>query len=151
MSQNSETQVTSNQHEPVSLEIPANDKSTANGTTTANEQVNNEQLPTNNQVIYNPASPTTPIIIQPMPSRFSLSISQQPSDYIAWSIVNSLFCCWCLGIGALIFSVITFDRVKRKNYASAFDSSRVSFYLNLSSTVIGSFLFTILIISYSTS
>lgn len=143
MSQIRETEETSNSREPVSIEIPAYNK------IVKNEQLNNEQLPTYNQVTYNPNLTTTPIIIQPIPNQLTLNFNQQPSDYLVWSIFNSLLCCWCLGFGALVFSVITYDRIKRKKYSDAFDSSRISFFLNLSSTIFGILLFIYIVVFYN--
>ncbi|KAM3923705.1 dispanin subfamily A member 2b-like [Leptodactylus fuscus] len=58
-------------------------------------------------------------------------------DYLCWSIMNLLCCCWPIGIAAVVYSCKTKKSNDIRDYTAAAINSRVAFNLNISSLVIG--------------
>ncbi|XP_044124289.1 trafficking regulator of GLUT4 1-like [Bufo gargarizans] len=65
------------------------------------------------------------------------STRPQYKDYLCWSILNCLCCCWPIGIAAIIFSCKTRSDIDAHNHDSAARNSRTTFNLNVSALVIG--------------
>lgn len=65
------------------------------------------------------------------------SIHRPPKDYLIISVLNSIFCCICLGIPALIFSVKTKEATKYGHFQKAFEYSRKSMKFNILAFVLG--------------
>ncbi|KAM5132564.1 dispanin subfamily A member 2b-like [Mantella aurantiaca] len=77
------------------------------------------------------------------------AITQPPyKDYLIWSICNMICCCFPIGIAALIFSVKTRDAIYTKDDIAAGRNSRLTFKLNVASSVIGVVLFVAIFILY---
>ncbi|XP_069804891.1 putative dispanin subfamily A member 2d [Dendropsophus ebraccatus] len=70
------------------------------------------------------------------------------SDYLGWSIMNLLCCCWPLGVIALRYSIKTRDANHQNNPDLAADYSRTTKCLNITATVIGVILNIIIIYYY---
>ncbi|KAG8569948.1 hypothetical protein GDO81_014607 [Engystomops pustulosus] len=82
------------------------------------------------------------LIFQPTSTNVGVNedraLTQPPhSDYLCWSIVNLLFCCWPIGIAAIVYSCRTRDNIDAYNHEAAARNSRTAFNLNVSALVIG--------------
>jgi hypothetical protein len=81
-------------------------------------------------------------------------IDQVPSDYLIWSIINTIFFSLIFGLIALIFSIKTRNRIRENLLPEARSSSKNAFILNLMATIFGIFtwiLGIILLSVYTTS
>ena len=72
-------------------------------------------------------------------------IDQIPSDYLIWSIINTVFFSLIFGLIALVFSVKTRNRIRENLLPEARTSSKNAFILNLIATIFGIFSWIILL------
>ncbi|XP_015263673.1 PREDICTED: synapse differentiation-inducing gene protein 1-like [Gekko japonicus] len=90
----------------------------------------NSAMPTQYQPYYGPygAVPGQGVIIQP-PLHTTYVVPVQPThepDYLGYSIFTLLFCCFPLGIAALVYSIQTRDANRMGNSAEAQRNSRMA-------------------------
>ncbi|XP_040271457.1 proline rich transmembrane protein 1B-like [Bufo bufo] len=107
---------------------------------------------------YNPSGPDhgvqQTLISQPastnivMMNRRAASTRPQYNDYLCWSILNFLFCCWPLGLAAIIYSRKTRRDIKNHDHEAAAKHSRKACHLNVSSFVTGIILQVLLVLYY---
>ena len=78
-------------------------------------------------VLQGPSQPR-PTVMQPSylrPMGPSNQSDEEPADYLIWSIINTLFCCWILGIWAIaksrevIYYVIYILKMPNESFNSA--------------------------------
>ncbi|KAJ7997445.1 hypothetical protein DPEC_G00229080 [Dallia pectoralis] len=65
------------------------------------------------------------------------------SDYLCWSILNLIFCCWPLGIGAVVQSRKALKKLAKGDVAAAQSASDCAFSLNVGSLFCGVILLSI--------
>ncbi|KAA0706214.1 hypothetical protein E1301_Tti019733 [Triplophysa tibetana] len=69
------------------------------------------------------------------------------TTYLAWSIFNTLCCCFPLGIAAIVFSCRADTAIKSGDTTKASDSSRTARNLNIAGMVIGIIFIIIIIVA----
>ncbi|XP_056609728.1 dispanin subfamily A member 2b-like [Triplophysa dalaica] len=69
------------------------------------------------------------------------------TTFLAWSIFNTLCCCFPLGIAAIVFSCRADTANKSGDTTKARDSSRTARNLNIAGAVIGIILIIIIIVA----
>lgn len=72
-----------------------------------------------------------------LPQTTTVVFASAPPSYMAWSILNLLFCCLPLGIAATAFSATVGDYAVLGNHAEAKRRSDVARVLNIVATVLG--------------
>ncbi|XP_064406231.1 proline-rich transmembrane protein 1-like [Halichondria panicea] len=70
-----------------------------------------------------------------------------PKDYLMMSIVTLLFCCWPIGIIALLKSIEVRDAVARGDYAAAQTASKSAYKLNRLAIIVGIVLIVFVVLS----
>ncbi|KAM5132384.1 dispanin subfamily A member 2b-like [Mantella aurantiaca] len=66
-------------------------------------------------------------------------------DYLVWSIISLICCCFPLGLAALIFSIKSRDANNQNDADTAAKHSRTSFYLNIAALVLGVILIIVIV------
>ncbi|XP_040182741.1 uncharacterized protein LOC120915964 isoform X2 [Rana temporaria] len=88
------------------------------------------------QTTYYGGQPQHGVIVTTQPN---VIVLPQPvyMDYLAWSILNLIFCNLILGILAVVFSSKTRDAARRGDSTSAASHSRTTFSFNVAALVLG--------------
>nr|DBA15751.1 TPA: hypothetical protein GDO54_003219 [Pyxicephalus adspersus] len=107
---------------------------------------------------YQPYYPTSPYPQQPLICQQSTNVTvvnpqnirvqSRHSDYLCWSILNFLCCCWPLGIAAIVFSCKTRSDDAENNERAAACSSKTALYLNIISMVFGIVMYIVIFVLY---
>ncbi|PIO32925.1 hypothetical protein AB205_0029780 [Aquarana catesbeiana] len=92
-----------------------------------------QHCPVQGTTIVNNVQPTV------VTTQTTVIASQTPHcrDYLPWSIVNLIFCCFIFGIVALIFSLQTRSAKRYGDWQSAERKSRVALGFNLAALLLG--------------
>lgn len=91
-----------------------------------------QNCPVQGTTIINNVQPTV------VTTQSTVIASQTPHcrDYLPWSIVNLIFCCFIFGIVALIYSIKTRSAIKQRNWELAMKRSRMSLRFNVSAFIL---------------
>ena len=74
----------------------------------------------------------------------------QIEEYTAWSVINILFCCCCLGLVACYYSVEAGNAKKMGDIQSALNASRTARTINIIATILGPILSVICVLQTRT-
>lgn len=72
----------------------------------------------------------------------------EPKTYLIWSIVNFLFFNFFLGLATVILSICTLRANKKRNYHLSEQTSSATIILNIFTSFLGVFLFSISVVRY---
>ena len=97
-------------------------------------------------LLFVPVSGQPVIAGQPMATTQVVTVTQQaqlppggqpPPDYLAASILSCIFCCWIIGIFAIVYSVATRNANDMGDYVTAAQKSQTTRSLVIATVVVG--------------
>lgn len=80
-----------------------------------------------------------------------MTIEKEPKSYLIFSILNTVFCCFFVGIGAIIYSVKSREAKKYGDLEKASKNSKIAKTLNIIGLLTGLavlFVYSVILICY---